>query len=227
MVQVLLFVFVFMALPGMPELGRPPKPVERVRTMEETDVDSLVPVTGVLTPVRVAALEGMPRDAEERPAFVKGFLDIFREKDLARERLSRRTGAARAAGSMRNRFRLAEAHDTDEMITVRGRLDWYTPAPDTAGGAPDSLALAWPGLGVHVFLVLAWPESSGGRPNQEVEEWLAFPAGHLVDAFYYQNVGRQVALVLLEALHRSTGELDEDERLELEDTRRTGPPPGR
>ena len=61
-------------------------------------------------------------------------------------------------------------------------------------------------------------------PPAAREEWLRFPAGHPVDAAYHQLAGRQVAAVVMEAVQRARGELGEDRRLKLEQTRRVAPP---
>jgi hypothetical protein len=75
-----------------------------------------------------------------------------------------------------------------------------------------------------VTITVGWPEESRGAPPARPRtEWLRFPAGHPVDAAYYQQAGRQVAFLVLEAVHRARGELGDDQRLRLEGARRITP----
>ncbi len=222
----------FVLLQGqMDPTVRPQKPIERVRVMEESNVDSLLPTTGAASLVNVVALEGVPAEPRGRAAFLKGFRDAFREGDLATERVAKASGRARPSPALHNRFRLAEAEDDRGAWTARVKLEWFAPPPDTVPGqsaAADSLARVYPGLGVRVGLDVAEPPDPGhpdeARPPVTGAVSLRFPQGHVVDARYWQLAGRQVGFVLLETLSHRAGELAEDQRLLLEDTRRVPPP---
>lgn len=198
-------------------------PVERPHTMEEADVDSLAPTTGTRVPVRVEALEGVPVAARERDAFLKGFRGAFLERELATEQVAKTTGAVKPGAVLRNGLRLAEGEDEKGAWTARVRLEWFTPA-DSGSVRLDSLARAWPGRGARVTVVVGWPEGPRAVPPEQTRtEWLRFPAGYVVDAAYYQQAGRQIAFLTLEAVQRATGDLGDDRRLRLEDTRRIPP----
>jgi hypothetical protein len=198
-------------------------PVERPRTMEESNVDSLMPTTGTQVPVRVETLENVPVAVPERDAFLKGFRGAFLERELATERVAKQTGAVKPGSRLRNPLRLAEGDDEKGAWRVRVRLDWFTPS-DSGSVGVDSLARAWPGRGARVTIVVGWPEGPRVLPPEQTRtEWLRFPAGHPVDRAYYQQAGRQVAFLTLEVVERATGDLGEDQRLRLEDTRRVPP----
>lgn len=195
-------------------------PVERPRTLEEADVDSLTPTTGTRIPVRVETLDNAPGAAPERDAFLRGFRGAFLERGLATERVEKKTGAVKPGAPLRNTLRLAEGEDEKGAWRVRVRLEWFTPS-DSGSAGVDSLARAWPGRGARVSVVVGWPEGPRGTPPEQTRtEWLRFPAGHPVDPAYYQQAGRQVAFLTLEAVQRVTGDLGDDQRLRLEDTRR-------
>ena len=203
------------------------KPVEREHILKESDVDSLASAMQAFDLVFVAGLEGLPGAAREREAFLKGFRDAFDEKTLPTERVRKKTGGVAAGEPLRNHMRLATDEESARWL-ARIKLGWRVPAPDSAqparGGA-DSLARAWPGLGVQVGVGLEWNGDHKGRgpgapPPAALDFQLRLPTGHPVDAAYYQHAGRQVAFLVLEALHRPGGWLDDDERLRLEDTRR-------
>ena len=103
---------------------------------------------------------------------------------------------------------------------MRVRLEWFTPRDSAA----DSLARAWPGQGARVTVTADWPEGTRlAPPALPRTEWLRFPPGHPVDAAYYQHAGWQVGFLALEAVQRARGDLDDDQRLRLEDARRVTP----
>jgi len=200
--------------------GLPNVPPERQRFMDEAEVDSLTPTTGARVPVMVEALEGAPAAPREREAFLKGFRSAFQERELRTERVMKKTGALRPGAPLRNGLRLAEGVDEKGAWSVRVRLEWFTPQDSTA----DSLARAWPGRGARVTVTAGWPEGTRIMPPALPRtEWLRFPAGHPVDAAYYQHAGWQVGFLALEAVQRARGELNDDQRLRLEDTRRITP----
>ena len=212
-----------------PELtGHSNNPVERPHVLDEADVDSLTPVTGERVPVRVDAIEGVPAAARERDAFLKGFRGAFVERALASERVERRTGVLRRGGTLRNGLRLADAPDEKGAWGVRVWLEWFTPQDSTL----DPLFRPWPGRGARVTVTVARPEVEAkgaaavpraATPDAPRAATLRFPAGHPVDAAYYQQAGRQVGFLALEAVLRARGDLDDDQRLRLEDTRRLAP----
>jgi len=212
--------------PAVP--GYPTRPAEEPRQRFEADADTLPPTAGSRSPVRLEAIEGVPAKAEEREAFVAGFQDGFLERELPSERVARKSGAVKRGPALRNRLRLAEAEDEEGVWSARLRLEWFTPRDSLA----DTLARAWPGLGARVAISVTPPPEPGASPvarppESASTEWLRFPACHPVDAAYYRLAGRQVALLVLEALHRARGELGDDQRLALEDARRIAPPPAR
>ena len=198
-------------------------PLEHPRATEEADVDSVDPTTGMRVPVRVETVENVPAAAPEREAFLRGFRGAFLERVLATERVAAKTGEVKPGPSLRNAFRLAEGEDEQGAWRVRVWLDWFTPSDSGSAGA-DSLARAWPGRGARVTVGVGWPEGPRAVPPEATRtEWLRFPAGHPVDPAYYQQAGRQVAFLALEAVERATGDLGEGQRLKLEDTRRLPP----
>ena len=200
--------------------GNPRNPVERPRHVDESEADSLTPTTGVRTPVLVEALEGAPVAARERDAFLRGFRGAFQEREIPTERIVRKTGAVMPGAPLRNRLRLAEGVDEKGAWSVRVRLEWFAPRDSAA----DSLARACPGRSARVTVTTNWPEETRIMPPAlQRTEWLRFPTGHPVDAAYYQHVGWQVGFLALEAVQRVKGDLDDDQRLRLEDVRRITP----
>ncbi len=200
--------------------GNPRTRGERLHVMDEAEVDSLAPTTGLRVPVLVEALEGLPAAKAEHEAFLKGFRGAFQERELPTERVAKRTGQVSPGSPLRNGLRLAEGVDEKGAWSVRVRLDWLA-APDSAG---DSLARAWPGRSARLTVTAGWPEGTRLPPPAVPRvDWLRFPAGHPVDAAYYQHAGWQVGFVALEAVLRAKGELGDDQRLRLEDTRRLAP----
>ncbi len=204
------------------------KPVSRPHTMEEADVDSIAATLERFETVLVASLDGAPEGSRDRERFFEGFREAFTEKDLAVERVARRTGTVGRAEELQNHIRLV-GDETSALWIARVRVEWITPPPEGLRGArdaADSLARAWPGLRAHVKVTLEWngtdPRRGGGAAP--LDQWLRLPAGHPVDAAYYQHAGRQVALLVLEALHRPDGLLDDDQRVKLEDAEREPPP---
>jgi len=225
----ILLLLAFVLLQGQTDIPiRPPKPPERPHIMEESDVDSLQPTTGVASVVSVAALEGVPADPRAQAAFMRGFRDAFREGDLRTERVAKPGRPARPGPTLHVRFRLAEAEDDKDLRTARAKLVWFAPPPDTVpgrGAAADSLARVYPGLGVSVTVEVREPGTPGReKPPLHHTVSLRLPSGHPVDAPYWQLAGRQVAFIVLEAVHRQDGDLDEDQRVKLEDARRVPPP---
>jgi hypothetical protein len=225
MIHVFLLLALLLGVPAEPRsVEGQGKPAARPRDMDETEVDSLAASMERLESVYVAAIDGVPAEARLREAFLKGFHEAFGEKTLATERVARKTGAATAGEPLLNHMQLVVDDDGARWL-VRVAVQWLVPPPDStqARGSPaDSLARAWPGLGVHVKLEIERNEDSPGRGAKTVpvEQWLRLPAGHPVDAAYYQHAARQVALVALETLHRPGGWLDDNQRLMLEDARR-------
>ena len=201
-------------------------PTERQHTMDEAEVDSLAPMTGALVPVWIETIEGVPAAAAEREAFLKGFRGRFREREAPLERFARRDSAWKPAGPASLPLRLADEPGEKGAWTVRVRLEWRVPRDSTA----DSTARAWPGLAARVTVTAMAPEAASPlaplramAPPAAREDWLRFPAGHPVDAAYHQLAGRQVAALVMEAVQRARGELGEDRRLKLEQTRRVAP----
>jgi len=200
--------------------GNPRNPVERPHLMDEAEVDSLMHTTGARIPVLVEALEGAPVAPRERDAFLLGFRGAFQEREIPTERIAKQTGAVRPGALLRNGLRLAEGVDEKGAWSVRVRLEWFAP-PDSA---TDSLTRAWPGRSARVTVTADWPEGTRIRPPALPRtEWLRFPTGHPVDAAYYQHAGWQVGFLALEAVQRAKGDLNDDQRLRLEDTRRITP----
>ena len=200
--------------------GNPRSPVERQRLTDETETDSLELPTGGQVPVLVEALDGAPVAPLERDAFLRGFRGAFQEREIQTERLVKKTGAVRPDAPLRNCLRLAEGVDEKGAWSVRVRLEWFAPQDSTA----DSLARAWPGRSARVTVTAGWPEETRIRPPALPRtEWLRFPAGHPVDAAYYQRAGWQVGFLALEAVQRAKGDLNDDQRLRLDDTRRITP----
>jgi len=201
MTHVLVLLALLLGIPDTPEPGGGSHPpADRVHSMTEADVDSLTPTTGALLPVLVVALEPQLSERSNRDGFLRGFEGAFGEGAFPTERVARRTGAVRTAAPLRNRFRLGEVDEEPAAWTARVKVEWVVPAPDSAA-ARDSLARA------------------GARPLPHTES-LRFSVGHPVDAAYYRHAGRQVAFLVLEALHRAQGLLNDDQRVRLENTRR-------
>jgi len=200
--------------------GSPRTPVKPPHVMDEAEVDSLTPTTGARAPVLVDALEGAPAAPREREAFLRGFRGAFQEREIPTERIVKQTGAVRPGAPLRNGLRLAEGVDEKGAWSVRVRLEWFAPQD----GAVDSLTRAWPGRGARVTVTAGWPEGTRIMPPALPRtEWLRFPTGHPVDAAYYQHAGWQVGFLVIEAVQRARGDLNDDQRLRLDDTRRITP----
>jgi hypothetical protein len=199
-------------------------PIERPRRPSETAEDSLPPPTGARVPVLVEGLEGLPAAPRDREAFLRGFRGAFQESELPTERVARKSGAVRADAPVRNRLRPAEGVGEKGAWRVRVRLSWFAP-PDSAA---DSLLRSWPGRDARVLVTVAWPEEERSAPPEQARnEWLRFPPGRPLDAVWYQHAGWQIGLLALEAVQRAAGDLDDDQRLRLDDARRVVPAPAR
>jgi hypothetical protein len=219
MIRILLLLGIVL-LQVTPEAGNPRNLLERPHLMEEAEVDSLTPTTGARVPVLVEALEGLPAALPEREAFLRGFRGAFQEREIPTERVARRTGEVRPGAPLRNGLRLAEEVDEKGAWSVRVRLEWFALQDSTA----DSLARAWPGRCARVAVTADWPEGTRNPPPEAPRtEWLCFPTGRSVDAAYYQHAGWQVGFLALEAVQRAKGDLNDDQRLRLDDTRRITP----
>jgi hypothetical protein len=202
--------------------GEPRNPIAPQRQVDEADADadSLAPATGARVPVLVESLEGVPVAPAEREAFLKGFRWALQEREIPTERVVKQTGAVRPGSSLRNGLRLAEGVDEQGAWRVRVRIEWSVPRDSTA----DSLARAWPGRCALVTVTAGWPEGTRRPPPALPRtEQLRFPAAHPVDAAYYQHAGWQVGFLALEGVLRAKGDLNDDERLRLDDTRRSAP----
>jgi hypothetical protein len=200
--------------------GNPRNQARPPHLMDEAEVDSLMPTTGVRVPVLVEALEGAPVAPRERDAFLRGFRGAFQEREIPTERVAKKTGAVSPGAPLRNGLRLAEGVDEKGAWSVRVRLEWFVPQDSAA----DSLVRAWPGRGARVTVTAGWPEGTRiPPPALPRTEWLRFPSGHPVDAAYYQHAGWQVGFLALEAVQRAKGDLNDDQRLRLDDTRRIRP----
>ncbi len=201
--------------------GNPRNAVTPPHFMDEAEVDSLMPTTGAREPVLVEALEGAPAAPAEREAFLRGLRGAFQEREIPTERVAKKTGAVSPGAPLRNSLRLAEGVDEKGAWSVRVRLEWFAPQDSAA----DSLVRARSGPGVRVTVTAGWPEGTRiPPPALPRTEWLRFPAGPAVDAAYYQHAGWQVGFLALEAVQRAKGDLDDDQRLRLEGTRRIPPP---
>ncbi len=228
---VLLFALLFLPGPAPRPIEGSGPPIAREHVMDEQDVDSLSAALRSFDPVFVSGIDGVPASRAERERFLGGFRDAFGEKTLTTERVRRGAGAAVPGEALQNRMQLVTDEDGARW-SVRIRIAWIAPLADSASAAasPDSLTRAWPGLGADVrvlLMPLGGRERETGIRSVEFDYRLRFPAGHPVDASYYQLAGRQVAFLALEALHRPEGRLDDDQRLVLEDTRREPAPAAR
>jgi hypothetical protein len=219
----LLLLLGFVLLQTSPDVtSNPGSPIKPPHVMDEAEVDSLMPTTGARIPVLVEALEGVPVAPRERDAFLRGFRGAFQEREIPTERIVKKTGAVKPGAPLRNELRLAEGDGEKGAWSVRVQLEWFAPQDSAA----DSLARAWPGRGARVTVTAGWPEGTRlPPPSLPRTEWLRFPPGHPVDAAYYQNAGWQVGFLALEAVQRAKGDLNDDQRLRLEDTRRITPAP--
>ncbi len=203
-----------------PEYSGPRRPPDPVRTMEAPDEDSLPAAPGAGHFVRVSDLSGLPADSLARAGFLDGFRSAFGESRFATEQVAKKTGAVKRGEALSNRFRLIDGSgEAKGAWRVRVSLAW-TRAPAPAG---DSLGAA-AGLQARVEFQVVPPsrdDPETGPPGWR--ETLLFPAGHRIDAAYYQHAGRQVGLLVIEALHKTDGELDDDQRVVLEDAVRGSP----
>lgn len=198
----------------------PPRLIEPQHFRDEAEVDSLMPTTGVRVPVLVDALDGLPVGPRERAAFLQGFRGAFQEGEIPTEFVAVKTGAVRPGTPVRNELRLAEGVDEKGAWSVRVRLEWFAPRDSAA----DSLSRAWPGRSARVTVTVGWPEGTHVTPPALPRaEWLGFPAGPPADAAYYQHAGWQVGLLVLEAVQRTQGDLGDEQRLRLDDPRRSLP----
>jgi hypothetical protein len=206
--------------PGQPSIQGSGPPIAREHIVNESDMDSVMAALQPFESVFVSAIDGVPAARDERERFLRGFRDAFGEKSLRTERL--RKGASQAVSDepLVNRMRLVAEEDAARWA-LRIGIEWQAPPLDSVNlgaGASDSIARAWPGLRAAVRVRLS---PSGGQGEEtgvrtiEFEYRVRFPAGHPVDASYYQLAGRQVAF------------LGDDQRLVLEDTLREPVPASR
>jgi hypothetical protein len=210
------------ALPGAPGRGGI-VPDGRTHQMDEAEVDSIAPLTGAPVALWIETLDGVPRDAAQREAFVRGFRSRFRERELPSERRGRSDRLWRPDATLLCDLRLADEPGEKGAWSVRVRLEWRVPSEPLA----DTTDRAWPGLAARVTVSATAPEPPAVRglaatpnaaPPVSAGLWLRFPSGHPVDPAYLQLAGRQVAAVVMEVVQRARGQFGEDRRLRLEDT---------
>ena len=168
--------------------------------------------------VRLTALEGAPRDSATAAAFSSGFRGAFSDVSFATERL--RGTRATPAAALTNRFRLLESMGAPDdsagpSYQTQVTLEWLRTPPPPRGLL---VAPARPTVRVTWFALTPEAVAAGARvmPSRVLLKFEAgTPSGEM---------GREVALLVLESLHHLSGDLDENARLALGGTLRSPAP---
>ena len=170
--------------------------------------------------VQLTALEGAPRDSLAAVAFSSGFRGAFSDESFATERMS--GSRATPAAAITNHFRLLESMGAPEdsaghSYQTQVTLDWLRTPPPPRGML---VVPARPTVRVTWFALSPEAVAAGARVMPSRVQ-LKFEAGTAPE-----EMGREVALLVLETLHHLSGDLDESARLALGKTLRS-PVPGR
>jgi hypothetical protein len=181
-------------------------------------------------------------------SFLSGFRGAFLDESFATERPAARAGEIVVSVPIANHFALLMGSDSDDAWQAQVTLEW--PSADTARAAPRRPGAARKGprttgtakpamvrdstaAGARVpsaapSVVVTWwalsPEAlaANARPIPERER-LTFARPTAPASAYQRFAGRSVALLVLEALHHASGDLEAAERLRLPDCRRAAP----
>lgn len=188
------------------------------------------------TPVRVAAVRGLPADASLRGPFMDAFRAAF-ERDSLPAELRSADGGWAPAGARANRFRVTDAGDAPGAWTLEVVVGAPAPAAraDTTAAAGRRAARARrSSRGMVVAVTVTAPsgnatdavastESEGiafAAPAAEPGAALAVPKTGYV--FPWDEAGRAAAALALEVLHHRAGALSATERFALAPALRTG-----
>jgi hypothetical protein len=199
--------------------------------------------------VRMLPVESTPAmpDSLAR-SFLSGFRGAFLDESFATERPAARAGEIVVSVPIANHFALLMGSGSDDAWQAQVTLEW--PAADTAkatsrrpaasrkgahttrGSRPsagrDSTAAAARSPAAAPSVVVTWwalsPEAlaANARPLPEHVR-LTFARPTTPASAYQRFAGRSVALLVLEALHHASGDLDATERLHLPDCTRGAP----
>jgi hypothetical protein len=168
--------------------------------------------------VRLTALEGAPKDSLAAAAFSSGFRGAFSDESFRAERMN--GSRATPAAAVTNRFRMLESmgapdDSAGDSYHAQVTLDWLRNPPPPRGML---VAPARPGVRITWFTLTPEAVAAGARviPTRVL---LKFEVGTPP-----AEMGRQVALLVLESLHHLSGDLDEDVRLALGNTLRLPAP---
>ncbi len=157
-----------------------------------------------------AVAGGLPADPDEAAAFAAGLRGAF-EPDLYLTE-GATEGPPRLTMPLANRFRLVHGEPFgDEWRVQVTLLGWVRATP----GSADSL----PGL--RVALTVRSPAvAAAGMAGEASREELRFEVPDRPRAAWYGHAGRAVGLLVVEALHRRTGDLEADTRVRNDGTTR-------
>jgi len=199
--------------------------------------------------VRMLSVESTPAmpDSLAR-SFLSGFRGAFLDESFATERPAARAGDIVVSVPIANHFALLMGNGSDDAWQAQVTLEW--PASDTAKVTPhrpgasrkgtrttraarssagrDSTAAAARSPAAAPSVVVTWwalsPEAlaANARPLPQRER-LTFARPTTPASAYQRFAGRSVALLVLEALHHASGDLDSAERLRLPDCTRGAP----
>jgi hypothetical protein len=185
------------------------------------------PAPGAPKFAQLVSLTGVPPDSSMRTEFLAAFRGVFMEDEVPGERLS----AAREWKQglpLPNRFRLLEgslADDAWKLDIVIG-----SPPPLRRRESGDRSARTVPtrrmSRGMVAALVMRVPDPSGGVPRTVQTNFafvfpaagagatdLAVPATGY--AYPWSRAGRVVGSLVLEALHRESGDIVDSERMDI------------
>jgi hypothetical protein len=200
--------------------------------------------------VRMLSVESTPAmpDSLAR-SFLSGFRGAFLDESFATERPAARAGEIVVSVPIANHFALLMGSGSDDAWQAQVTLEW--PAADTTKATPrgpaasrkgtrttrgsrppskggDSTATAARSPAAAPSVVVTWwalsPEAlaANARPLPRRER-LTFARPVTPASAYQRFAGRSVALLVLEALHHASGDLDAAERLRLPDCTRGAP----
>ena len=187
--------------------------------------------------VQIVSIVGVPSDSTMHAQFEGAFRATFAESDLPGQRLAK-SGEWNSELPLPNRFRLLEGDTAEDAWTIDVSIGapavWIgnrkpTPQEDALLGTPARMRVVNKKLrtsrGMVVAFVVGMPAPTGGISRSEsVRTAFYFPALPVEGAslsvptgfkYPWAAAGRIAATLVLESLHRESGDLLESERMDI------------
>lgn len=179
--------------------------------------------------VQIESIEGLPRNGEERLAVLGALRSAFATDAFATEARDATLDTWRDDGALPNRFRLLEGDPSDSVWTLRLVFGFprelpaskLAPRSSTEGPARTARrAGTRAARGFTLFTSARSPESRfRNAPADERRFEVVLPAD-TTDAYPWFAAGQAAGVLVLESLHRATGDLREGQRASVAPARR-------